>query len=68
MTGVSTEDLIAAIAKKETRLRNCYAETFEKLASEEFVKMMMMDGSFIHEITPTTFDAPHSSPLSMFSF
>ncbi|KAF9688690.1 hypothetical protein SADUNF_Sadunf01G0014400 [Salix dunnii] len=47
MTGVSTEDLIAAIAEKETRLRDCYAETFGKLASEEFVKMMMMDGSFI---------------------
>ena len=29
MTGVSTEDLVAAIAEKETRLRNCYAETFE---------------------------------------
>ncbi|KAJ6945158.1 hypothetical protein NC651_000253 [Populus alba x Populus x berolinensis] len=44
---VSLEDLIAFIAEKETRLRNCYAATFEKLSSEKFVKMMLLDCSFV---------------------
>jgi hypothetical protein len=44
---VNLEDFIAFIAEKETRLRNCYAATFEKLSSEKFVKMMLLDCSFV---------------------
>ena len=44
---VSLEDFIAFVAEKETRLRNCYAATFEKLSSEKFVKMMLLDCAFV---------------------
>ena len=44
---VNLEDFIAFIAEKETRLRNCYAATFEKLSSEIFVKMILLDCSFV---------------------
>eukprot|EP00258_Populus_trichocarpa_P000085 XP_002297786.3 UPF0481 protein At3g47200 [Populus trichocarpa] len=53
---VSLEDLIAFVAEKETRLRNCYAETFEKLSSEQFVKMMLLDCSFVIMVLLRTYD------------
>ena len=44
---VSVEKCIAAIAERETRLRNCYADNFEKITTVDFVKMMLLDSSFI---------------------
>ncbi|KAG5227635.1 UPF0481 protein [Salix suchowensis] len=44
---VSVEKCIAAIAERETRLRNCYADNFEKMTTEDFVKMVLLDSSFI---------------------
>ncbi|KAG5227640.1 UPF0481 protein [Salix suchowensis] len=44
---VSVERCIAAIAERETRLRNCYADNFEKITTEDFVKMVLLDSSFI---------------------
>nr|XP_034930821.1 uncharacterized protein LOC118061489 [Populus alba] len=44
---VSVKECIAAIAERETRLRNCYADNFENISSEDFVKMMLLDSSFI---------------------
>jgi len=44
---VSVKECIAAIAEKETRLRNCYADNFENISTEDFVKMMLLDSSFI---------------------
>jgi hypothetical protein len=42
----SMEELIKVVEERETRLRNCYAETID-LGSEDFVKMMLLDASFI---------------------
>ncbi|XP_061963028.1 UPF0481 protein At3g47200-like [Populus nigra] len=36
-----------AIAEREPRLRNCYADNFENISAEDFVKMMLLDSSFI---------------------
>uniref|UniRef100_A0A6N2M336 Uncharacterized protein n=1 Tax=Salix viminalis TaxID=40686 RepID=A0A6N2M336_SALVM len=47
LSQVSVSDFIAAIADRETRLRNCYAETFDKLSREEFVEMVLLDCSFL---------------------
>jgi hypothetical protein len=44
---VSVKECIAAIAERETRLRNCYADNFENISTEDFVKMMLLDSSFI---------------------
>ncbi|KAG5227616.1 UPF0481 protein [Salix suchowensis] len=44
---VSVEKYIIAIAERETRLRNCYADNFEQITTEDFVKMMLLDTSFI---------------------
>ena len=44
---VSVKECIAAIAERETRLRNCYADKFENISREDFVKMMLLDSSFI---------------------
>uniref|UniRef100_A0A6N2MN11 Uncharacterized protein n=1 Tax=Salix viminalis TaxID=40686 RepID=A0A6N2MN11_SALVM len=44
---VSVEKYIVAIAEKETRLRNCYADNFDKITSPDFVKMVLLDSSFI---------------------
>uniref|UniRef100_A0A6N2MAC9 Uncharacterized protein n=1 Tax=Salix viminalis TaxID=40686 RepID=A0A6N2MAC9_SALVM len=44
---VSVEECIAAVAESEIRLRNCYADNFEKITTEDFVKMMLLDSSFI---------------------
>ncbi|KAG5227631.1 UPF0481 protein [Salix suchowensis] len=44
---VSVEKCIAAIQKKETRLRNCYTDNFEKMTTGDFVKMVLLDRSFI---------------------
>ncbi|KAF9688684.1 hypothetical protein SADUNF_Sadunf01G0013800 [Salix dunnii] len=44
---VSVEKCIVAITERETRLRNCYADNFEKITTGDFVKMMLLDSSFI---------------------
>ncbi|XP_073263174.1 UPF0481 protein At3g47200-like isoform X2 [Populus alba] len=44
---VSVKVFIAAIAERESRLRNCYAETFDNLSKEEFVEMVLLDCSFL---------------------
>uniref|UniRef100_A0A251IR96 Uncharacterized protein n=1 Tax=Manihot esculenta TaxID=3983 RepID=A0A251IR96_MANES len=44
--GVSLESYITCIEKNEGKVRNCYAETIE-LESEKFVKMMLLDATFI---------------------
>jgi hypothetical protein len=44
---VSVKDFIAAIAERESRLRNCYAETTDNLSKEEFVEMVLLDCSFL---------------------
>uniref|UniRef100_A0A6N2M614 Uncharacterized protein n=1 Tax=Salix viminalis TaxID=40686 RepID=A0A6N2M614_SALVM len=44
---VSVEKYIVAIAERETRLRNCYADNFDKITSPDFVKMVLLDSSFI---------------------
>ena len=41
------KDFIAAIAEREGKLRNCYAETFDNLSEEEFVEMVLLDCSFL---------------------
>jgi hypothetical protein len=47
LSKVRVRDFIAAIAESETRLRSCYAETFDKLSKEEFVEMVLLDCSFL---------------------
>ncbi|XP_024448487.1 UPF0481 protein At3g47200 isoform X3 [Populus trichocarpa] len=42
----SMEDVIKVVEERETRLRNCYAETID-LGREDFVKMILLDASFI---------------------
>ncbi|KAG5227622.1 UPF0481 protein [Salix suchowensis] len=44
---VSVEKCITTIAERETRLRNCYADNFEQITTEDFVKMVLLDSSFI---------------------
>ncbi|KAF9688689.1 hypothetical protein SADUNF_Sadunf01G0014300 [Salix dunnii] len=44
---VSAVKCIVAIAERETRLRNCYADNFEKITIEDFVKTVLLDSSFI---------------------
>ncbi|KAG5227618.1 UPF0481 protein [Salix suchowensis] len=44
---VSVEKCITVIAERETRLRNCYADNFERITTEDFVKMVLLDSSFI---------------------
>ena len=41
------KECIAAIAERETRLRSYYADNFENISTEDFVKMMLLDSSFI---------------------
>ncbi|KAL5832035.1 hypothetical protein ACOSQ4_017389 [Xanthoceras sorbifolium] len=48
-TQVRMIDLLIFIKHRETRLRNCYAETIE-LESDEFVEMIMVDAVFIIEL------------------
>ncbi|XP_034930793.1 UPF0481 protein At3g47200-like [Populus alba] len=47
LSELSVKECIAAIAERETRLRNCYADNFENISKEDFVKMMLLDSSFI---------------------
>jgi hypothetical protein len=47
LSEVNVKDFIAAIAEREARLRNCYAETFDNLSVEEFVEMVLLDCSFL---------------------
>ncbi|XP_034930823.1 putative UPF0481 protein At3g02645 [Populus alba] len=46
-SNASLEDFIELIGGREARLRNCYAETFEDISSEEFVKMILVDAAFV---------------------
>ncbi|KAJ6961366.1 hypothetical protein NC652_000317 [Populus alba x Populus x berolinensis] len=46
-SNASLEDFIELIGDREATLRNCYAETFTDLSSEEFVKMMLVDAAFV---------------------
>ncbi|KAL9386284.1 hypothetical protein Peur_019408 [Populus x canadensis] len=45
-TKVSVKGFIELIKEKETRLRNCYAET-NGCSSEYFIKMILMDAAFV---------------------
>ncbi|KAL9386280.1 hypothetical protein Peur_019404 [Populus x canadensis] len=45
-TKVSVKGFIELIKEKETRLRNCYAET-NGFSSEYFIKMILMDAAFV---------------------
>lgn len=45
-TKVSVKGFIELIKVKETRLRNCYAET-NGFSSEYFIKMILMDAAFV---------------------
>lgn len=47
LSEVSVKECIAAVAERETSLRNCYADNFENISTEDFVKMMLLDSSFI---------------------
>jgi len=47
LSELSVRECIAAIVERETRLRNCYADNFENISTEDFVKMMLLDSSFI---------------------
>lgn len=47
LSEVGVKECIAAVAERETSLRNCYADTFENISKEDFVKMMLLDSSFI---------------------
>ncbi|KAJ0084541.1 hypothetical protein Patl1_29645 [Pistacia atlantica] len=48
-TEVSLVEFIKVIKEKEEMVRNCYAESIE-LNSDDFVKMILMDGIFIIEV------------------
>ncbi|KAL7164294.1 hypothetical protein ACSBR2_040248 [Camellia fascicularis] len=43
---INLEDCVKMIKNWEKRIRNCYAESI-KLSSDEFVKMILLDSSFI---------------------
>ncbi|KAI7993422.1 UPF0481 protein [Camellia lanceoleosa] len=43
---INLEDCVKMIKNWERRIRNCYAESI-KLSSDEFVKMILLDSSFI---------------------
>jgi len=57
LSEVSVKECIAAIAERETRLRNCYADNFENISTEDFVKMMLLDSSFIIMVFLIRFDS-----------
>jgi hypothetical protein len=46
---ISLEDLVSAIRGMEGRIRCCYVETVQ-LKSDDFVKMIMLDASFILDL------------------
>ena len=48
-TNKNLDNLVGTIKGFETRIRRCYAETIE-LSSDDFVKLILMDGSFIVEL------------------
>ena len=49
-TKVSMAHFLAFIKKKETELRNCYAETINHLQSDEFLNMILVDAVFLVEL------------------
>ncbi|KAJ0084544.1 hypothetical protein Patl1_29642 [Pistacia atlantica] len=49
-TKVSMEEFLTFIKDRETRLRNCYAETI-KLGSDDFMKMILLDSVFVIEFS-----------------
>jgi hypothetical protein len=48
-TGLEMENLVSTIRKMENEIRSCYVETVQ-LKSDDFVKMIMLDASFILEL------------------
>ncbi|KAK9220767.1 hypothetical protein WN944_009191 [Citrus x changshan-huyou] len=48
-TKVSMVSFLTFIKKRETKLRNCYAETIRNLGSDEFVAMVLADAGFLIE-------------------
>ena len=49
-TGITFEDFERDIRQMEKRIRQCYVETIVDLGSDDFVKMIMLDASFILEL------------------
>jgi hypothetical protein len=43
-------DLEKAMKEMEEKTRKCYSEDFERITSDDFVKMMLLDGCFIVEL------------------
>ncbi|XP_034930792.1 UPF0481 protein At3g47200-like [Populus alba] len=70
LSELSVKECIAAIAGRETRLRNCFADNFENISTEDFVKMMLLDSSFIivvflirfSSFTPINYDRIFGKP------
>ena len=70
LSEVSVKECIAALAGRETRLRNCYADNFEIISTEDFVKMVLLDSSFIivvflirfSSFTPSNYDRIFGKP------
>ncbi|KDO62948.1 hypothetical protein CISIN_1g043339mg [Citrus sinensis] len=48
-TKVRMERFLSFIKERETKLRNCYAETIRNLGSNEFVAMVLVDAVFLIE-------------------
>ncbi|ESR59116.1 hypothetical protein CICLE_v10015467mg [Citrus x clementina] len=48
-TKVRMARFLSFIKDRETRLRNCYAETIRNLGSDEFVAMVLVDAGFLVE-------------------
>ncbi|XP_058203962.1 putative UPF0481 protein At3g02645 [Rhododendron vialii] len=48
-TELSLEDCISFVRRLEQRVRNCYVESIN-LSSDEFVKMILVDSSFVIEV------------------
>lgn len=49
------EDIVKSLRKREEEVRNCYSEKVE-LRSDEFVKMILLDGCFILELLLRRYD------------
>ena len=49
-TKLKLEDLVSDIRDQEESIRSCYAENVDQLGSDDFVKMILFDASFILEL------------------
>ncbi|KAF2300969.1 hypothetical protein GH714_018714 [Hevea brasiliensis] len=47
---IRLEELVRYIKREEKSIRQCYAETFDYLSSDKFVKMVLVDSAFIIEL------------------